>query len=162
MTKTQNFTQNKTHQCSSQDFLEKKNVLCRLKPFGVTPAIELSCFLETCSCHHTQKTPNNKRQTLTTSSNKHNSRTSEPPEPAEDGLSRRIRAFVIVKEDNLKTMPDRSVSSRGSAGLENRKTGNWTTQQLSLEENFDFETQNFSLHWRAGCLVERTVDKQMD
>lgn len=49
--------------------------------------------------------------------------------PTGDELSRRIRAFVIVKEDNLKTMPGRSVSSRGSVG--------WKTkgQVLTLQTN---------------------------
>lgn len=31
-----------------------------------------------------------------------------------DGPSRRIRAFVIVKEDNLKTMPGRFISCGGA------------------------------------------------
>lgn len=51
----------------------------------------------------------------------HISKSSEPSEPMGDELSRRIRAFVIVKEDNLKTMPGSSVSSRGSVGLETKR-----------------------------------------
>ena len=50
--------------------------------------------------------------------------TSEGAEPAEDELSRRIRAFVIVKEDNLKTMPGRSVSSKAQrAGTQESRSG---------------------------------------
>lgn len=67
-----------------------------------------------------------------------NSRTSELSEPAEDELSRQIRAFVTVKEDNLKTMPDRSVSSRRSAG--------WKILVLSLQtlKKWNIQTSNWN------------------
>lgn len=54
-------------------------------------------------------------------------------EPEEDELRRRIRAFVIVKEDNLKTMPGRSIAPNGSRGWTHEETPYTAKKKIKIK-----------------------------